>query len=153
VALAPDGQAAPEAVAEAEGGPFDVLLTDLRMPRLAGEELVRRLRARQPGLPVVVVTGCLTPGAERVLRAAGGPLSILHKPVALDRLIAEVVRVASAGIRRVAAAHHADTGPAARGIGSAGLTIPSGEVVPELHNGSRSRGKLPCAPAAGSRDK
>ena len=40
VALAPDGQAALEAAAER--GPFDVLLTDLRMPRLAGEELVWR---------------------------------------------------------------------------------------------------------------
>jgi CheY-like chemotaxis protein len=38
-------------------GPFDVLLTDLVMPQIGGEELARRLRMTQPDLPVLYLTG------------------------------------------------------------------------------------------------
>lgn len=38
-------------------GPFDVLVTDLVMPHLSGDELARRLRTIQPDLPVLYVTG------------------------------------------------------------------------------------------------
>jgi CheY-like chemotaxis protein len=38
-------------------GPFDVLLTDLLMPRMNGDELARRLRISQPDLHVLYFTG------------------------------------------------------------------------------------------------
>ena len=38
-------------------GPFDVLLTDLMMPRMNGDELARRLRLSQPDLAVLYFTG------------------------------------------------------------------------------------------------
>jgi len=38
-------------------GPFDVLVTDLVMPQVSGDELARQLRAMQPDLPVLYVTG------------------------------------------------------------------------------------------------
>ncbi len=38
-------------------GPFDLLLTDQRMPRLTGMELVQRVRKDRPGFPVVVMSG------------------------------------------------------------------------------------------------
>jgi DNA-binding response OmpR family regulator len=41
----------------AEQGPFDILVTDLRMPKLAGDELARQLRLRQPDLKVLYLTG------------------------------------------------------------------------------------------------
>lgn len=41
----------------AEQGPFDLLLTDLMMPRLAGDELARRLRKEDPDLKVLYLTG------------------------------------------------------------------------------------------------
>lgn len=43
-------------VAEALG-PFDMLLTDLRMPRMNGDELARRLRDRQPDIKILYLTG------------------------------------------------------------------------------------------------
>jgi CheY-like chemotaxis protein len=43
-------------VASADG-PFDLLLTDLIMPQMNGDELARRLRVKQPDLPVLYLTG------------------------------------------------------------------------------------------------
>lgn len=54
VTMASDGQAALEM--EARLGPFDALVTDMQMPRLRGDELVRRLRATRPDLLVVVMS-------------------------------------------------------------------------------------------------
>jgi CheY-like chemotaxis protein len=38
-------------------GPFDVLVTDLEMPLMTGDELARCIRRREPRLPVLYVTG------------------------------------------------------------------------------------------------
>ena len=59
------------------------LVTDLRMPRLGGEDLIHAVRVDRPDLPVVVVTGSAPQGGEEALRrCAGGhgPLLLLHKP-------------------------------------------------------------------------
>jgi two-component system cell cycle sensor histidine kinase/response regulator CckA len=54
-ALAGDG---PEAIQVALGlGHFDVLLTDVMMPQMNGDELARRLRQNEPGLKVLYLTG------------------------------------------------------------------------------------------------
>jgi CheY-like chemotaxis protein len=41
----------------ASAGPFDLLLTDMMMPGMCGDELARHLRARQPDLRVLYLTG------------------------------------------------------------------------------------------------
>jgi CheY-like chemotaxis protein len=38
-------------------GPFDLLLTDVRMPEMNGDELARRLRVHEPDLRVLYFTG------------------------------------------------------------------------------------------------
>ena len=98
VALAADGEQALERAAEAEGTGrrFDVLVTDLNMPRLCGEGLIRAVRARDPGLPVVVVTGSPPPGGVAELRRCGGghgPLALLLKPVDTAGLLGTLRRV------------------------------------------------------------
>jgi len=53
--LASDG---PDALrAAAERGPFDILVTDLMMPEMTGDELARRLRKDDPRLKVLYLTG------------------------------------------------------------------------------------------------
>src|SRR3712207_3348053 len=82
VVLAPDGAEALEA-ARRLGDALGVLVTDLNMPRMGGEDLIRALRAERPGLPVVVVTGSAPlGGAEALRRHAGGagPLGLLLRP-------------------------------------------------------------------------
>lgn len=41
----------------AEGAPLDLLMADLDMPELGGDEMVRRIRATRPDLRVLYVTG------------------------------------------------------------------------------------------------
>jgi CheY-like chemotaxis protein len=105
VVVAPDGVDALDA-ARRLGDALDVLVTDLNMPRLGGEDLIRALRAERPGLPVVVVTGSAPfGGAEALRRHAGGhgPLSLLLKPIDYAEL--------AAALRRAAAGAAAQTVP------------------------------------------
>ncbi len=92
VVLARDGR---EALDIAESYAFDVLVTDLAMPRVTGWELIPLLRARRADLPVVVMTGYLPPGGGQVLFADNrGPLALLHKPFGIGQLFAALGRVA-----------------------------------------------------------
>lgn len=53
--VAADG---PEALEVAKSGPtVDILVTDLMMPQMNGDELVRRLRLEEPALKVLYLTG------------------------------------------------------------------------------------------------
>ncbi len=76
VVTATDGQAALEVVAR---GGVDVVVCDLRMPRLDGLGLVRALGATPGGPPVVVVSASLEPDDAGALRAAGAR-DVLRKP-------------------------------------------------------------------------
>lgn len=41
----------------AEHGPFDILVTDLMMPQMTGDELARQLRLKEPKLKILYLTG------------------------------------------------------------------------------------------------
>src|SRR5579872_5851674 len=41
-----------------EQAQFDVVITDYDMPKMAGDALVIRIRARSPAQPIVMITGC-----------------------------------------------------------------------------------------------
>jgi len=66
-------------------GDIDLVITDLRMPGMDGEELMRRILAETPGFPVVILTGHGT--VETAVSAMReGAWDFLTKPVNLDRL-------------------------------------------------------------------
>ncbi len=92
VLAANDGQAALDLAATGAG--FDLLLTDLKMPRLDGKELIARLRAKRPDLPVVVMTGFPPQDGAVSLQAGPGPLRLLTKPVGITPLVAALRDVA-----------------------------------------------------------
>ena len=81
VVTACDGEAGWELV---RGGAdaFDLVITDSRLPGITGRELVERLRAHDPTLPIVHLTGSL--GAT-----AGFPPNVptLLKPFDLPKLL------------------------------------------------------------------
>src|SRR5947207_15181553 len=58
IVIAKDGQ---EALALAAKTPFDVVITDHRMPRSGGLELVRKLRQRKYRGKIVVLSAHLSP--------------------------------------------------------------------------------------------
>ncbi|CAO3422874.1 response regulator [Azospirillum endophyticum] len=56
------------------------LVTDLRMPRMDGQTLIREIRERDATLPVVVMTGYLTQDSD-LTHERWKPLEIINKPV------------------------------------------------------------------------
>jgi CheY-like chemotaxis protein len=61
------------------------LVTDLRMPRGGGLELIAAARRDWPAMPVIAMTGFGTDEAERAARQAGAD-AVLRKPVAIGEL-------------------------------------------------------------------
>lgn len=57
VVSASNGSEALTLVEAGDAGDFDLLITDIVMPHLGGNELARRLRARFPHLPVLYISG------------------------------------------------------------------------------------------------
>ncbi|HWR82763.1 MAG TPA: response regulator [Candidatus Deferrimicrobium sp.] len=51
---AADGQ---QALAELEGQNFSMVITDMRMPNMTGLELLEKVKAKHPRLPVVLISG------------------------------------------------------------------------------------------------
>ena len=81
--------AAALAALEARGA--DVVVTDWKMPEMDGIELLRRLHARRPGLPVILVTAHGTvPSAVAAMRE--GAFDYVTKPFDNDELRATVAR-------------------------------------------------------------
>jgi len=70
-----------DALAGLENGhdPIALLVTDLVMPKLGGQELAERVRARHPDLPVVFMSG-YTETPPRLDLARSGPTVFLKKP-------------------------------------------------------------------------
>ncbi|TMG84033.1 MAG: PAS domain S-box protein, partial [Betaproteobacteria bacterium] len=74
----------------ADPAQFDAVITDESMPGTSGSELIRRMRAVRPTMPIVLVSGYLSPTVVRRAREAGAtevrkkPLSARELAAALD---------------------------------------------------------------------
>jgi DNA-binding NtrC family response regulator len=80
--LAADGE---EAMRLVETDDVDLVITDLRMPKLSGTDLLQKVAGHYPGLPVIVLTGHGTI-EDAVAAMRGGAFDFLTKPVNLDHL-------------------------------------------------------------------
>lgn len=88
VRLAADGR---EGLAQIEKGDIDLVITDLRMPGISGEEVLSRVRGESPGIPVIVLTGHGSIDTA-VDAMRNGAYDFLTKPLSLDRLTLIVKR-------------------------------------------------------------
>ncbi len=79
--VAPDGIAALGRLTE---GHYDLVLTDLAMPGVSGWQVVEAIRAQEPGVAVVVMTGSPTRGDGDRARERG--VALLEKPFQLREL-------------------------------------------------------------------
>jgi len=74
-----------------QNGDIDLVITDLKMPGLGGDELLKRILAHAPGFPVIMLTGHGT--VETAVAAMrDGAWDFLTKPVDLNHLSLKVKR-------------------------------------------------------------
>ncbi len=74
-----------QAIDALKRAPFDVVITDVRMPRGSGLDLLGEVRARWPDTPVVVMTG-FGSVEDAVAAMKAGAAEYLVKPVSKDAL-------------------------------------------------------------------
>jgi DNA-binding response OmpR family regulator len=79
----------PDALALARDDDFDLLVLDLGLPGLDGQEVLRRLRARGERLPVVILTARDTV-TDTVAGFDGGANDYVTKPFRFDELLARI---------------------------------------------------------------
>ncbi len=93
--VAPDGAEA-TTILRAHSDEINIALVDLRLPTMDGFATVAALRALQPGLPCLLVTGMAeVPEAAFI---ASGAVGVLPKPFSLDTLYRAVTNLAGAPV-------------------------------------------------------
>jgi DNA-binding response OmpR family regulator len=86
-----------EAVEHALSGSYDLVLLDIGLPGIDGFEVLRRVRARDQSLPVIMLTA-RTSIESTVAGLDGGANDYLAKPFRFDELLARVrLRLRDAG--------------------------------------------------------
>ena len=69
--------------------PYDIILTDIRMPDIGGMRILRDIRRAKPSLPVVIITGYATvQSAVQAMKL--GAADYLEKPFTPDELVQAV---------------------------------------------------------------
>ncbi len=81
----------------------DVLVTDIRMPGISGIELLNRVRAKKPQLPVIIMTAHSDLDSA-VAAYQGGAFEYLPKPFDVDDAVELVQRAARQQPAKIAAA-------------------------------------------------
>jgi two-component system nitrogen regulation response regulator GlnG len=90
-----DFETGEEALAALERETPDVLITDIRMPRLDGLTLMQRFHAQNPAMPVIVITAHSDLDAA-VSAYEGGAFEYLPKPFDVEEAVELVRRAAAA---------------------------------------------------------
>jgi DNA-binding NtrC family response regulator len=80
-----------EALEKAQGQPFDLIVTDVRMPRMGGLALLQELKRTSASIPVIMMTGYgRIEDAVEAMKA--GAFDYLLKPFSLEDLKAAVTK-------------------------------------------------------------
>ena len=85
--LATDGLKAVERLKESV---VSLVVTDLKMPRMDGFELLAHIMEYYPDIPVIIITGYSTPEMEQLARA-GGAVGYISKPFLVENLARQIM--------------------------------------------------------------
>jgi len=98
-----------DALEQFSAEPFDLVVTDYKMPRMGGVELISRLRGQAPTLPIVLLSGFsdalglaeASTGADVVLQKSANEVSHLIRAVnrLLRRKIAKKPPASQTGLK------------------------------------------------------
>jgi DNA-binding response OmpR family regulator len=69
--------------------PLDLMLLDISLPRIDGSEVLRRVRSRRPGLPILMLTA-RDEVRDKVMALDAGANDYLTKPFAFEELLARI---------------------------------------------------------------
>jgi len=92
ISMATDGD---EAIEQMQAHSFDLIITDLKMPRMSGEEVVKYARDNDPDSRVIVISGysSLYTVSQSV---NSGACAFLSKPFSIKELLQAVSRAMGA---------------------------------------------------------
>ncbi len=76
---------------KAQPGKYDLVITDLTMPKLTGKQLAKEITAIRPGIPVILCTGFSGNSSNNKEIRDHGITAVVHKPLLISEL-AETVR-------------------------------------------------------------
>lgn len=113
VITAADGE---EALRKLGTETYDVVFTDIKMPGMSGLEVAERVKASQPWLPVVIVTGYGSDDNEARAKGAG-VAEFLRKPLSPEMIAGSTERaLAPSAVRPAEAVPAADTGSRVKNV-------------------------------------
>lgn len=87
---------AAEAVRILEDNIISLILLDIKMPAIHGHQFLKHIRKQGKRMPVIVISGYLTPDILEVLQD-NGVANVLVKPVTVRRVAQEVAKVLGEG--------------------------------------------------------
>lgn len=88
-------------ISDEHQGPIDLLLTDIQMPEMRGDELADEMLKRRPGIPVLCMSGDLGVLLDRC--TAANALPFIAKPFRAEELLARVASLIQVSRPHVAA--------------------------------------------------
>ena len=66
--------------------PFDVVITDLKMPDLSGWQVAKKVKEKNPSIPVIMITGSKTMYFEKSM-ADFGVDYVINKPFRMEKIL------------------------------------------------------------------
>jgi CheY-like chemotaxis protein len=87
IQLASDGLKALESLKKSV---ISLVVTDLKMPRMDGFELLAHIMKHYPDIPVIIITGYSTPEMEHLARE-GGAVGYIAKPFLIEKLARQIM--------------------------------------------------------------
>ncbi len=81
-----------QALEHLESKEFDIVITDYRMPRMHGLYLIEMIKAKNPDMPVILVSAYVDEKFAEIAKETGAD-EVMKKPFEYDELISNIQKV------------------------------------------------------------
>ena len=85
-----------EAIEKLDAGSYDAAVLDVKIPRISGIQLKKKMEEKSPGMKFIFLTGYGSEADFRIGSAEAGPEYYLVKPVSIEDLIEKLKEVLGA---------------------------------------------------------